>query len=101
MVQEEAPHRLLVEGTDDLHTVIHLMKVHGADWGDPPKPAETWLPYVQECNGISGVLKSIGAAAKTHPRLGIIVDANDDAQARFERVRHRLLKAGVTPPSSS
>jgi hypothetical protein len=32
--REDSPYRLLVEGSDDQHSVIHLLRRHGFDWDD-------------------------------------------------------------------
>jgi len=32
MVGEQRPNRLVVEGKDDKHTIIHLMRRHSVDW---------------------------------------------------------------------
>ena len=50
MVKENAPDRLLVEGSDDKWSIINLMKRHGLDWGDTNERS----PYVNtylSCDG--------------------------------------------------
>ena len=78
MIREDSPYRLLVEGPNDKHSVIHLMKRHNVDWDDPQKA----LPYVRDCGGFDLLVESIGVSIKSYQRLGIIVDANVDMYNR-------------------
>lgn len=91
MIREDSPYRLLVEGPDDKHSVIHLIKRHGVDWDDLTEV----LPCVYDCGGFDALLKSIAVSAKSYERLGIMVDANADLQERWTQVRNGLSKAGV------
>jgi len=96
MIREESPYRLLVEGPDDKHSVIHLMKRHGVDWDD----ATVLLPCVHDCGGFSPLTSSLGVSSKSYRRLGIMVDANADMAHRWVQVRESLRRAGVSVPES-
>ncbi len=65
---------LLVEGTDDEHVVRHLHHRHQA----MPKFS------IQNKEGIENLLDDIGLEilAPSRKAIGIIVDANDDLDAR-------------------
>jgi len=91
MRRENAPDRLLVEGSDDKWSVINLMKQYGVDWDD----TKARLPLVQDCGGIDGILKSVGVAVKTYERLGLVIDANSDLIVRWSRITSTLQKAGI------
>ena len=93
-IKDTAPHRLIVEGKDDLHSIIHLTKRHGLDWDDPP--AE--LPYVHDAGGIDEVMESIVTSAKSFERLGVVVDADHSVDARWQSVRARFASLGVDLP---
>ena len=81
---------LLVEGTDESHVIRRLRdRSEGMpSFGVAPK------------GGIDPLLQSIYSEVKMQGRsaLGILVDANDDPQARWRAVTDRLRKAGVEPP---
>ena len=57
-VSEKSAHRLLVEGKDDLHTVIHLVRRHDLDYDNPPEG----LPYIHATDGYPALLEEIGRA---------------------------------------
>ncbi len=73
---------LLVEGTDDEHVVRHLCHGHQA------------MPQfsIQKKEGIEKLLDDIGLEilAPDRKAIGIIVDANDDLDARWQAVTNRL-----------
>jgi len=80
--------RLLVEGRDDMHSVIHLM----ADHIQPrPNREEAWPVDIKDCNGIDGILNAtiVGAELKASDLkiLGVIIDADADPNARWASFR--------------
>lgn len=94
---------LLVEGPDDKWSLIALLKhalaAEGLDWDQIP-----WRPNVEDKGGVDAVLDSLGVSLKSATRLGVVVDADDDRDARWAAVRDRLRRAGVevpeTPPAA-
>ena len=94
MTWENSKFRLLVEGSDDKHCVIHLMKRHGINWDDP----QATHPCVHDCGGIEGLFDSLGVAAKSYSRLGFIVDANADIQHRWTQAKEALARIDITLP---
>ena len=89
MVTEHSPYRLLVEGPDDKHAIIHLMTRHGINWDS----LESLLPYVDDCGGIDPLVESLGVFAKSgYKRLGVVVDANADIRARWHRIKSAFEK---------
>jgi hypothetical protein len=94
---EDSPYRLLVEGLDDFHSVIHLLKRHGFDWEDETKIR----PFVRSENGIDKLLKAIPVTLKsTYERIGIILDGNSDPAARWRQIRERARRAELDLPAS-
>ena len=92
---DEAPHGervLLVEGPDDKHVAIHLSR------SSPDMPAF----HVIDKGGISELLPSIPLEIRAEGRVavGILVDANDDLQSRWQAVTDRLRPEGIQPPAS-
>jgi len=85
----------LVEGLDDKHSVIHLLRRHGFDWDDQ----HTIRPFVDATDGIDALLEAIPVAAKgSYERLGVVVDADDSFVDRSVAVRDRLMAAGLQSP---
>lgn len=95
-LRASAPHRLIVEGKDDLHTIIHLTRSRGINW-DAPDPR---LPYVYDAGGIDRVLDAIPVSVKTHDRLGLVVDADHSLEDRWRAIQGRLHEAGVELPAT-
>ena len=83
---------LLVEGTDDEHVVRHLRLRHRA------------MPQfsIQNKEGIEKLLDDIGLEilAPGRKAIGIIVDANDDLDARWDAVTNRLREENIEVPNS-
>ena len=86
MIREDSSYRLLVEGTDDKHSVIHLMKRHGIDWDN----SMNLLPYVYDCRGFDPLVKSIQVNVKSYECLGIMLDANENIDKRWQQVKNEL-----------
>jgi hypothetical protein len=100
-----APKQLLVEGNDDLYAIVALMKSHGIDWPDKPAPppvqikAEGGVDAMLKRANLSSNLKQAGLEV-----LGIVVDADDDPESRWETARANCLEAfpdlpAALPPS--
>jgi hypothetical protein len=93
----ESPYRLLVEGSDDLHSVIHLMAKSGFNWDDE----SATRPFVSPEGGLPNLLKSVPVALKgTYQRIGIILDANSSLSDRWAQIRNLAGRAGVPLPES-
>ena len=83
-MQESDTHRrvLLVEGPDDKHVVIHLSERSGLEQNF----------WIIEKEGKDTLLDSIVLEARTPGRtvMGVVLDANDDLDARWQAVTDRL-----------
>ncbi|MBX6396421.1 MAG: hypothetical protein IRY98_12100 [Alicyclobacillaceae bacterium] len=78
-----------MEGKDDLHVITHLCKIHGVP--------ETF--DVEETEGVERLLEDFRVLIKkpsNKERIGIIVDADLDIEARWQSIRTMLLQAGYT-----
>ena len=80
---------MLVEGQDDKHVVLHICQRR-----------QYSPPHIEDKDGIDRLLDSISPELKVSGRqaVGILLDANDDPEARWTSIRDRLLKVGVTLP---
>lgn len=80
---------LLVEGDDDRRVIPWLIEAHGIAWGPPENP----IVFIKDFGGIEAVLTpgAIEMELKTPglEALGIMVDADDDASQRWQRIRAR------------
>ena len=83
---------LLVEGPNDKHVVRHLCNFH----------AEMPKFCVLDKEGIEVLLEDIGSEilAPGRKAIGILVDANDDLDARWNAVANRLREENIEVPSS-
>jgi len=88
---------LLVEGKDDEHVFYHLLEHHQV-----PKEFR-----IVEQGGIGKLLESFPVRLKASDleRIGVVVDANTDLDARWQSLRNILLRAGydevrLTPDSN-
>ena len=77
---------LLVEGKDDEHVLYHLLKHH-----EVPEAFK-----VRNKEGVESLLNDLDVEIDQSDleRLGIIVDADTDLQARWQSLRDRLMRLG-------
>ena len=85
------PKRLIVEGSDDLHSVVSLMRAY-IDW---PQDSKLWPVYIENGLGAEEILADGFLTAKvkvseTHT-LGVMFDADTNQTGRYTRFRNRLL----------
>ncbi len=83
------PRKLLVEGNTDKRVIPFLMEANGVEWeggGDPTVYIETQgsVDEILKSGVIESELNATGLQA-----LGVIVDANGNARARWNQVRER------------
>ena len=86
---------LLVEGQNDKHVVLQLVnrRFSGSTEAAPEF-------HIQDMEGIDPLLDVIGVEiiAPNRQSVGILVDADDDVNARWEAIRNRLLEEGINAP---
>lgn len=86
-----SPHvrKLIVEGMTDKRVVPYLMEANGVPWPKPPHhpvEIESWdsIDEILKPEAINNQVKEPGREA-----LGVIVDANGDAAARWDELKTR------------
>lgn len=81
---------LLVEGSDDQHVLWALFKAH--------QLPQTFKVEKLDNGGIESLLESIPVRLKASDleRFAVVIDADEDAQHRWQQLRGRLLTAGFT-----
>ena len=82
---------LLVEGQDEMHVVRHVCESYALT------PPFTISPI----GGIDPLLRGIRSEISVEGRtvVGILVDANDNLQSRWQSVTDKLRAANIKPPS--
>lgn len=92
-----------VEGSDDVHSLIHLLGRNGIDYDRKPRPQT--FPKFDPRDGVDNVLDMIELSIplSTERPVGFIVDADTEVLDRWRAVRDRLagvdVKAPDKPPS--
>jgi hypothetical protein len=89
---------LHVEGKDDFHAIIHLLKLHGFAVDLRPRPAN--CPEVIEAGDVDKLLEGMEVAVKaaTGTAVGFVLDADESAASRWQSVIERLGRVGVAVP---
>jgi len=86
---DNEPRVLLVEGRDEVLVLPELLELAGVAWIRGSEPV-----FIRDCEGIDQLLdpKSITAELKTSgvTAIGLIVDADGDITARWQRVQTLL-----------
>lgn len=85
--------KLIVEGSQDKRVIPELIEASGIDWGESANNAVVYIEDYGsdgfiETDFISTELKASGLIA-----LGLVVDADDDLDARWGSVRNACLKS--------
>jgi uncharacterized protein DUF3226 len=87
--------RLLVEGKDDMHALIHLL-AHYVEW---PQKAEDAPVFIVQCNGHELYESAkIPTTSKSYPCVGVVGDADENLTGRWTSIRTKMLDAFPTLP---
>ncbi|BCM88722.1 hypothetical protein IAD21_00564 [Abditibacteriota bacterium] len=97
---------LLVEGVNDAHVFFNLFDRHSISFDKPPmkgQPSVEGKFSVKPQDGIETLLKNLGVQIKASERenIGIVVDADEDPQSRWNALSNILRKAGYKNIPSS
>lgn len=92
---------LLVEGNDDFHVIHSLCKQFNINVRnlENPKGGEF---SIKDCKGIDKLIEQIPILFKSSNKLknlGIIIDADNDLQARWDTIKNLLQKIGFPIPN--
>lgn len=91
---------LLVEGSEDLHVFVHLLKHHNIVLKSPETADdESDAVTIKDKGGIEPLLEDIsvrlkGGGSGGLQKLGIVVDADLDIAGRWKELRDRLIRVG-------
>lgn len=85
---------LHVEGKDDEHAIVHLLIRNRID--------SSQLPWVEQAGSVENLLEQIEEAVMfgSERPVGLVLDADSPLSARWEAVRDRLRRVGVSPPDA-
>lgn len=87
---EEREKILLVEGKNDMHVINKLI--------DVGEKSLSGTFNIKDCESNSGVIKQFELLlmnSKIHAAIGVILDADENAQARMDAIKHRLLSTNA------
>lgn len=86
---------LHVEGGDDIHTIIHLLRRHSVNMDDGVRPI-----VIVPAKNVDQLLENVPRAIKaaTSRPVGFVVDIDVPIMDRWAQVRNRLREAQVDAP---
>ena len=86
---------LHVEGGDDIHTIIHLLRRHGVSMDDGVRPIK-----IVTAKNVDHLLENVPRAIKaaTDRPVGFVLDIDVPIKDRWAQVRNRLREAQVDAP---
>lgn len=90
--------RLHVEGTDDQHTLVHLLRRNGIAYdADKFENSPLFLPRIIKTETVEKLLSGIETAVKasTNKIIGFLLDADQPLASRWQSVANRLKNVGV------
>ena len=92
--------QLRVEGPDDSHAIRHLLRRHGIDYDQTPRPK--WFPSIEETRGKDTLLENVerNVRASSGRSVGFVLDANSSLQDRWNAMASRLRKLGLEMPDT-
>ena len=90
--------QLWVEGTDDDHTIRHLLIRHGVDYDH--KPWLVWIPSIEQAGDKDKLLQTVerSVRASTNRAVGFVLDADSSLLDRWRSMLSRLRGVGVGAP---
>ncbi len=90
--------RLHVEGTDDKHSIVHLLIRHDLDYDSKPWPAT--FPSIEEQGSIDALLEGVETAVQVGGgrAVGFVLDADTPLIERWNAIRDRLRRVDVDAP---
>ncbi|MFH0981057.1 MAG: DUF3226 domain-containing protein [Planctomycetota bacterium] len=87
-----------VEGTDDKHSIVHLLIRHDLDYDS--KPWAPAFPIIAEQGSIDTLLEGVETAVQVSGRraVGFVLDADSPLVERWDAIRDRLRRVNVDAP---
>ena len=97
MAETSARSRLNVEGTDDQHSLVHLLRHNGISYQDEFENSPANLPKFVPVKSVEKLLAGIEATVSTSTGriVGFLLDADESLLSRWKSVSQRLSKVGV------
>lgn len=95
-IKESHSYYLVVEGSDDKHTIINLLASHGWNW-DRPDP---YCPYVKDAGDVESAIELVPVLVKSKQRVGLVVDADLEFANRWTSIRDRMQKVNFALPET-
>ena len=92
--------QLWVEGTDDDHTIRHLLIRHGVDYDHKPWPAK--FPSIEQAGDRDKLLRTVrlSVSASSGRAVGFVLDADSSPRDCWQSMLSYLREAGVNAPQN-
>lgn len=90
--------QLWVEGSDDDHSIRHLLIRHGVDYDRKPWPAR--FPSIEQAGDKDQLLQTVerSVRASTNRAVGFVLDADSSPRYRWKAMLSHLQRTGVEVP---
>ncbi len=93
MAKKYKSKKLIVEGEQDKRVIPELIEANGIEWGETKETAVVYIEAYGSDQFIDSDFISTELKASGLTSLGLIVDADDDMNARWNSVRNACLKS--------
>jgi hypothetical protein len=93
---------LMVEGGNDVHTIMHLLIRHGVNYDTLTRKGKDNedIPEIKGFRDFGRLIASIRTTVKaSYNTVGIILDADTPISSRWNAVREELASVGIDTPS--
>jgi hypothetical protein len=96
-IKDHPTAQLLVEGNDDFHVVHALFKRYNVPVRNHEAPSGGYFS-VKDCTGIENLKEQLPVQLKNLQKIGIIVDADSDMNARWQSLQGIFKNCGYDMP---
>lgn len=87
------PNKLIVEGEEDKRVIPQLIEANGIPWGETKKEAVVNIEAYGNDDFVDATFISTELKASGLKALGLMIDADNDLNARWQSVRNACLKS--------
>jgi hypothetical protein len=88
MASKPKPKKLIVEGEQDKRVIPYLMEANGIEWGNNREAAPVDIQAYGGDGFINETIISTELKASGLTALGLVIDADDNVQSRWDSVRN-------------
>lgn len=105
MASDQRIPQLRVEGSDDLHSICHLLEKYGhhSKYDQAMRTFQVRNgPVIGDAKSVEALLREVTEAVplSVETPIGFVIDADSDLEARWASVADRLRAHGASPPDA-